>query len=186
MSDPGPQNLNSKYAWRELAKRGLPKRSAPERVADFLEIYGFYDEATAREQASRCIQCPNPSCVSGCPLCNPIPQLMLLTAEGRFLEAAAVLGSVANMAEVCARVCPSDHLCEGKCLLEGISSPVAIQSIEQFLTEYAFAHNAIDASTAPPNGLKVAVVGSGPGGLACAEELARRGFNVTVLDTELV
>jgi glutamate synthase (NADPH/NADH) small chain len=178
--------LNSKYAWRDLACQGLPKRSAHERAADFLEIYGLYDEATAREQASRCIQCPNPSCVNGCPLCNPIPQWLLLTAEGRFLEAAAVLGSVTNMAEICARVCPSDHLCEGACLLEGISSPVAIQSIEQFLTEYAFAHNAIDASTAPPNGLKVAVVGSGPGGLACAEELARRGFNVTVLDTELV
>jgi glutamate synthase (NADPH/NADH) small chain len=178
--------LNSKYAWRELACQGLPKRSAHERAADFLEIYGLYDEATAREQASRCIQCPNPSCVNGCPLCNPIPQWLLLTAEGRFLEAAAVLGSVTNMAEICARVCPSDHLCEGACLLEGISSPVAIQSIEQFLTEYAFAHNAIDAATASPNGFKVAVVGSGPGGLACAEELARKGFNVTIFDTELV
>jgi len=178
--------LNSKYAWREFACQGLPKRSAHERAADFLEIYGLYDEATAREQASRCIQCPNPSCVNGCPLCNPIPQWLLLTAEGRFLEAAAVLGSVTNMAEICARVCPSDHLCEGACLLEGISSPVAIQGIEQFLTEYAFAHNAIDASTAPPNGLKVAAVGSGPGGLACAEELARRGFSVTVFDSELV
>jgi glutamate synthase (NADPH/NADH) small chain len=178
--------LNSKYAWRELACQGLPKRSAHERAADFLEIYGLYDEATAREQASRCIQCPNPTCVNGCPLCNPIPQWLLLTAEGRFLEAAAVLGSVTNMAEICARVCPSDHLCEGACLLEGISSPVAIQSIEQFLTEYAFAHNAIDASTAPPNGLKVAVVGSGPGGLACAEELARRGFAITIFDSELV
>ena len=79
MSGTVPQHTNSKYAWRELAHKGLPKRSAPERVADFLEIYGLYDEATAREQASRCIQCPNPSCVTGCPLCNPIPQWMLLT-----------------------------------------------------------------------------------------------------------
>jgi len=118
MSDTAPQSLNPKYAWRELAHKDLPKRSASERVADFLEIYGLYDEATAREQASRCIQCPNPSCVSGCPLCNPIPQWMLLTAEGRFLEAAAVLGSVTNMAEICARVCPTDHLCEGSCVIE--------------------------------------------------------------------
>jgi glutamate synthase (NADPH/NADH) small chain len=178
--------LNSKHAWREIAGHCLPKRSAHERAADFLEIYGLYDEATAREQASRCIQCPNPSCVNGCPLCNPIPQWLLLTAEGRFLEAAAVLGSVTNMAEICARVCPSDHLCEGACLLEGISTPVEIQALEQFLIDFAFAHNAVDASTAPPNGLKVAVVGSGPGGLACAEELARKGFSVTVLDAELV
>ena len=186
MSDPVSQQPNSKYAWRELAHKGLPKRSASERVADFLEIYGLYDEATAREQASRCIQCPNPSCVTGCPLCNPIPQWMLLTAEGRFLEASAVLGSATNMAEVCARVCPTDRLCEGSCILNGVSEPVSIGAIEQFLAEYAFAHGHADASTAPPNGRRVAVVGSGPGGLACADELARRGYAVTVFDSALV
>ena len=186
MSDVGSPNLNPKYAWRELAHKGLPKRSASERVADFLEIYGLYDEATAREQASRCIQCPNPSCVTGCPLCNPIPQWMLLTAEGRFLEAAAILGSATNMAEICARMCPTDRLCEGSCVLNGVSEPVSIGAIEQFLAEYAFAHGHADASTAPPNGLRVAVVGSSPGGLACADELARRGYAVTIFDSALV
>jgi glutamate synthase (NADPH) small chain len=186
MSDTVVQHTNSKYAWRELAHKGLPKRSAPERVADFLEIYGLYDEATAREQASRCIQCPNPSCVAGCPLCNPIPQWMLLTAEGRFLEAAAVLGTATNMAEICARVCPTDRLCEGSCLLGSVSEPVSIGAIEQFLAEYAFSHGQTDASTPPPNGLRVAVVGSGPGGLACADELARRGYAVTVFDSALM
>src|SRR3974390_1048465 len=186
MSNTDLKNLNSKYAWSELAQQGLPKRSASERAADFLEIYGLYDEATAREQASRCIQCPNPTCVAGCPLCNPIPQWMQWTAEGRFLEAAALLGSVTNMAEICARVCPSEHLCEGACILEAISEPVSIQALEQFLTEYAFAHGKVDASTAPPNGRKVAVVGSGPGGLACAEELAKKGYAVTIFDSALV
>ena len=186
MSDTVSQPPNPKYAWRELAHKGLPKRSAAQRAADFLEIYGLYDEATAREQASRCIQCPNPSCVTGCPLCNPIPQWMLLTAEGRFLEAAAVLGSATNLAEICARVCPTDRMCEGSCTLNGVSEPVSIGAIEQFLAEYAFAHGAADASTAPPNGLRVAVVGSGPGGLACADELARRGYAVTVFDSALV
>jgi glutamate synthase (NADPH) small chain len=186
MSDTVSQNPNPKYAWRELAHKGLPKRSASERAADFLEIYGLYDEATAREQASRCIQCPNPSCVTGCPLCNPIPQWMLLTAEGRFLEAAAVLGSATNMAEICARMCPTDRLCEGSCILNGVSEPVSIGAIEQFLAEYAFAHGHADVSTATPNGLRVAVVGSGPGGLACADELARRGYAVTVFDSALV
>jgi glutamate synthase (NADPH/NADH) small chain len=186
MSGTVSQQSNPKYAWRELAQKGLPKRSASERVADFLEIYGLYDEATAREQASRCIQCPNPSCVTGCPLCNPIPQWMLLTAEGRFLEASAVLGSSTNMAEICARMCPTDRLCEGSCILNGVSEPVSIGAIEQFLAEYAFAHGHADASTAPPNGLRVAVVGSGPGGLACADELARRGYAVTVFDSALV
>jgi glutamate synthase (NADPH) small chain len=186
MSDTVLQNSNSKYAWRELAHKGLPKRSASERVADFLEIYGLYDEATAREQASRCIQCPNPSCVTGCPLCNPIPEWMRLTAEGRFLDAAAVLGTATNMAEICARLCPTDRLCEGSCILNGVSEPVSIGAIEQFLAEYAFAHGQTDASTPPPNGLRVAVVGSGPGGLACADELARRGYAVTVFDSALV
>ena len=186
MSDTVSQQLNSKYAWRELAHRGLPKRSASERVADFLEIYGLYDEATAREQASRCIQCPNPTCVTGCPLCNPIPQWMLLTAEGRFLEAAAVLGTATNMAEICARVCPTDQLCEGSCILNGVSEPVSIRAIEQFLSEYAFAHGQVDGRTAPPTGKRVAVVGSGPGGLACADELARRGHAVTVFDSSLL
>lgn len=186
MSGDSSQVMNSKYAWRELAQQDLPKRSAAERVADFLEIHGLYDEAAAREQASRCIQCPNPSCVSGCPLCNPIPQWMQLTAEGRFLEAAAVLGSVTNMAEICTRLCPSERLCEGSCILDFISEPVAIHAIERFLIDYAFEHGVVDSSTAPPNGLRVAVVGSGPCGLACAEDLARKGYAVTVWDASLV
>jgi glutamate synthase (NADPH/NADH) small chain len=186
MSDTCAPNFNSKFAWREFAPSGLPKRSASERVSDFLEIYGLYDEATAREQASRCIQCPNPSCVGGCPLCNPIPQWMLLTAEGRFLEAAAVLGSATNMAEICARVCPTERMCEGECILNGVSEPVAIGAIEQFLSEYALAHGHLETSTAAPNGWRVAVVGSGPGGLACADELAKQGYAVTVFDAGLV
>ena len=111
---------------------------------------------------------------------------MLLTAEGRFLEAAAVLGSATNMAEICARVCPTDRLCEGSCILNGVSEPVSIGALEQFLGEYAFAHGHVSASTAPPNGKRVAVVGSGPGGLACADELAKHGYAVTVLDSGLV
>src|SRR5512135_3254797 len=132
MSDAVSQPPNPKYAWRELAHKGLPKRSAPQRAADFLEIYGLYDEATARDQASRCIQCPNPTCVTGCPLCSPVPQWMQLTAEGRFLEAAAVLGSVTNLAEICTRICPSDRLCEHTCILDGVSEPVSIRALEQF------------------------------------------------------
>ena len=186
MSDTDTQNLNFKYAWSALGRAGMPKRSAADRAADFLEIYGPYDEATAREQASRCIQCPNPTCVTGCPLCNPIPEWMQLTAEGRFLEAAAVLGNASNLAEICARLCPSDHLCEGACLLESVSKPVSIQHLEQFLVEYAIANGQADTSTAPPNGMKVAVVGSGPGGLACADELARKGHAVTIFDSALV
>ncbi len=185
MSETPSGILNSKYAWEAVPRQDLPPRSPVERAADFLEIYGLYDEVTAREQASRCIQCPNPGCVSGCPLCNPIPQWMQLTAEGRFLEAATALESVTSFAEICTRVCPSERLCEDACILGGISEPVAIRALEQFLIDYALAHGQVDTSTAAPNGRKVAVVGAGPGGLACADELARRGYAVTVFDQAL-
>lgn len=178
--------MNPKFAWREVARAGLPKRSAAQRAADFLEIYGLYDEATARQQASRCIQCPNPSCVNGCPLCNPIPEWMQLTAEGRFLEAAALLGSATNLAEICARLCPSDHLCEGACLLDSVSEPVSVRALEHFLVEYAFAHGQAETTTPAPNGKKVAVVGSGPEALACAEQLARQGYSITVYDSHQI
>lgn len=185
MSPDAPQP-NPKFAWRDYVREGLPKRSARERLADFLEIHGLMDEASVREQASRCIQCPNPSCVSGCPLCNPIPQWMQLTAEGRFLEASAVLGSVSNLAEICARLCPSERLCEHTCILDGVSQPVSIASIERFLADYALSHGQVDRSTLAPNGLKVAVLGSGPGCLVCADELAKLGYAVTVFDSALV
>lgn len=186
MSTSRPPDLNSKFAWRELFRRDLPRRSAEERLADFLEIHGLFDEQAAREQASRCLQCPNPSCVNGCPLCNPIPQWIALTAEGRFLEAAAVLGSVTNMAEICSRLCHQEKLCEEACVLNGVSDPVAIRSIEQFLADYAMRDGDLDVGTRPPVGQKVAVVGSGPGALACADELARCGYAVTVFDRGLV
>ena len=111
---------------------------------------------------------------------------MLLTAEGRFLEAAAVLGSVTNMAEICTRICPSDRLCEHACILDSVSEPVSIQSIERFLADYGVSHGLENAATAPPNGFKIAVVGSGPGGLACADDLATKGCAVTVFDSDLV
>jgi len=182
MTSPTPA-ATSKYAWREIPQLGLPKRPARERIADFLEVYGLYDERTAQEQAARCIQCPNPGCVNGCPLCNPIPDWIRLTAEGRFDEAASVLGSNASLAEICARLCPGERLCEESCILNGRSEPVAIRHIEQFLMERALAAGLVDVATPPPLGKSVAVVGSDPGALACADELAGLGYSVTVHDS---
>jgi glutamate synthase (NADPH/NADH) small chain len=175
-----------KYAWRDVLRVDSSKRPAAERLADFLEIYGHFDEATAREQASRCIQCPDPQCVTGCPLGNRIPEWLALTAEGQFSEAAAVLHSTSCLPEIAAKLCPSDRLCEARCILDGKAEPVSIRSLEQFLNEYAFAHGEADVASIPPNGFAVAVVGAGPGGLACAEALSRRGFAVTVFDWRLV
>lgn len=175
---------NSKYAWREVARTSPPKRGAAERVADYREIYGNFDEATARAQASRCIQCPNALCMQGCPLANRIPEWLALTAQGLFLEAAAVSRTTSNMPEICSRVCPQERLCEGACILNCKTEPVAIGAVERFINEYAFRHSVVELPRAAATGRRAAVVGSGPGGLACADELAQRGHAVTVFELQ--
>ena len=175
----------AKHNWRYIAREAPPKREASERICDFDEIYGLYDEETVRAQASRCINCPNPPCVQqGCPLQNRIPEWLALAAEGRFLEAAALSRSTSNMPEICSRVCPQDRLCEGACVLNARSEPVSIGAVERFINEYAFAHQSVNGSVADPNGLEVAVVGSGPGGIACADELSKLGYAVTIFEAQ--
>lgn len=182
--EPAIRNWPAKHNWRYIPRETSPKRDAAERICDFDEIYGLFDEATARAQASRCLNCPDPPCAHTCPLGNRIPEWLGLTADGRFLEAAELSRSTSNLPEICSRVCPRERLCEGACILNVRSEPVAIGAVEKFINEYAFAHDAVDASVAPPNGLKVAVVGSGPGGMACADELAQLGYSVTVLEAQ--
>jgi glutamate synthase (NADPH/NADH) small chain len=175
----------AKHNWRYIARESPPKREATERICDFDEIYSLFDQATVRAQASRCINCPDPPCVkSGCPLANRIPEWLALTADGRFLEAATLSRSTSNMPEICSRICPQDRLCESACILNARSDPVSIGAVEKFINEYAFAHQTLDARVAPPNGLKVAVVGSGPGGMACADELAKLGYAVTIFEAQ--
>ena len=135
-----------KHNWREIPRKTPPKRDAVERICDFDEIYGLFDEATAREQASRCINCPDPQCIQACPLGNRIPEWLALVADGRFLDAAEVSRSTSNMPEICSRVCPQERLCEGGCILNAVSDPVSIGALEKFVNEYSFAHETSDAS----------------------------------------
>jgi len=176
----------SKYAWSLIKRVSPPKRSANERVGDFREIYSEFDEAEVRAQAARCIQCPEALCMTGCPLANRIPEWMALTAQGQFLEAAALSRTTSNLPEICSRVCPQEKLCEGACILNARTDPVAIGAIERFINEYAFCHGGVEVVQAPANGRKVAVIGSGPGGLACADELAKLGYGVTIFESQLV
>ena len=175
-----------KHAWHDLPRLDPQKRPAQERRGDFHEVYQIFDEATAREQARRCTQCGTPPCISGCPLGNPIGEFLELLADGKILDAAALFETTSNMPEICGRVCPHDRLCESTCLLGRCSDPIPVGALEVFATEYAFAHGAIRANPAPPNGRRVAVVGSGPAGLACADELAKRGYAVIVLEAQPV
>jgi glutamate synthase (NADPH) small chain len=186
LNQPLRPEARSKFAWFLLDRRDPPKRSAKERISDFLEITSGLDEVSAREQASRCIQCPEPSCRRGCPLANRIPEWIALTAEGHFLEAAEICNSTSNMPELCSRICPQERLCEGSCILNGKSEPVSIGALERFVNEYAFAHNAMNAVPVMPNGFRAAVIGSGPGGIACADELAKLGYTVTVFEAQLL
>jgi glutamate synthase (NADPH) small chain len=173
-------NLDARYAWSQVDKVEPPKRSATDRVSDFLDIYTLLDAETARQQAMRCIQCPEPTCVEGCPVNNRIPEWMGLVAEGRFLEASQILQASSCMEEIFSRVCA--HPCEPRCILEGRGDPVAINAIERFLHDYGFSHGGVDVTLAPLNGGKVAVMNAGPCGLTCAYDLARNGYAVTVFD----
>ncbi|HEX5791400.1 MAG TPA: NAD(P)-dependent oxidoreductase [Luteolibacter sp.] len=183
-----PPPAKAKFAWRETDRAEVPKRGAGERIGDFHEIYSLLDEATVREQASRCVQCAQPACVEGCPLSNRIPEWLGLAAEGRFLEAARISRETSSMPEICPRVCPQEKLCEGACVVhsrEGME-PICIGAIEKFISEYALARGEGTVEVAPPNGRKVAVVGSGPGGLACADRLSQLGYAVTLFESQMM
>src|SRR5262249_10298638 len=121
----------AKHAWAEFSRELPRKRPAAERTADFSEIDAIYDEETVRIQASRCIQCPQPLCQKGCPLANRIPEWLALAADGHFLEAAELSRSTSNMPEICSRVFPQERLCEGACILNAHSEPVAIGAVER-------------------------------------------------------
>lgn len=179
-----PNTRYSKYRWTEISRVNPSKRLGSERVRNFAEIVEPFDEWTVRDQASRCVQCALPQCMEGCPLQNRIPEWLALAAEGSFIEAAAVSNQTSNMPEICSRVCPQERLCEGACVLNKRSHPVTIGAVEKFINEYAFQHQPPRIVKAAPNGLTVAIVGSGPAGMACADELAKLGYAVTVFEAQ--
>ena len=160
------------------------KRETDERKGDFNEIYKEYVKEKAKEQSSRCSQCGVPFCQVHCPLHNNIPDWLKLTAEGRLEEAYKISQSTNNMPEVCGRICPQDRLCEGNCVIEQSGhGTVTIGSIEKFITE-----NAWEKGWVKPIKVKkekkqsVGIIGAGPAGLACAEELRKLGYAVTIYD----
>jgi glutamate synthase (NADPH/NADH) small chain len=159
------------------------KRPVEVRRSDFDEIYKDFAVAEAATQSSRCSQCGVPFCSIHCPLNNNIPDWLKLTAEGRLDEAYEVSAATNNFPEICGRICPQDRLCEGNCVIEKGFESVTIGAVERFVTDYAFTQGWVKP-VAPREELSqsVGIVGAGPGGLAAAEELRRRGYQVHVYD----
>jgi len=176
------QIRNPKYAWRDVARAEEPKREVRDRITDFRATYRPYDAATASEQAGRCIQCPNPSCVEVCPIDTPIPELMRLTADRQFKEAAELLFSSSIIPELFVHVCAGERLCEAVCVLADKSEPVPVSFIGRFLLDFGWNHGVFETPVEAPTGRRVAVVGSGLCGLVAADVLSRRGHAVTVFD----
>ena len=168
----------------KIGQQDPPKRDTSLRKEDFNEIYSEFINEKAKEQSSRCSQCGVPFCQIHCPLSNNIPDWLKLTAEGRLEEAYQLSQSTNNMPEVCGRICPQDKLCEGNCVIEQSGhGTVTIGSIEKFITENAWANGWIKPIKVK-NEIKqsVGIIGAGPAGLACAEELRKLGYQATIYD----
>jgi glutamate synthase (NADPH) small chain len=168
----------------KLPRIDPPTRSAEERKRDFCEVYLGYDPDSAIREAQRCVECKDPPCEEVCPLHNRIKDWLVLAADGKLLQAAAFSRLTSNMPEICGRICPQDRLCESDCIIGVKNRPVAIGAVERFINEYAFER--LGRIPGPRRawrmGIRVAVVGAGPAGLACAEELIKRGYGVTVFE----
>jgi len=165
------------------AKAMPEKRKADKRVADFDEIYGDFQMADAETQASRCSQCGVPFCQVNCPLHNNIPDWLMLTAEGRMQEAYELSSQTNNFPEICGRICPQDRLCEGSCVIEKGFESVTIGAVEKHITETAFAEGWVKpVAPQTERAESVGIIGAGPAGLAAAEMLRHRGYQVHVYD----
>jgi len=166
-------------------EKAMPeKRRAGVRRSDFDEIFDEFAPDAAAEQAGRCSQCGVPFCQVHCPLHNNIPDWLKLTAEGRLEEAYEMAASTNNFPEICGRICPQDRLCEGSCVIEQSGhGTVTIGAIEKFITDNAWANGWVKPrKPARERRESIGIVGAGPGGLAAAEQLRRRGYRVTVYD----
>jgi glutamate synthase (NADPH/NADH) small chain len=167
-----------------IGQQTPPKRSIEKRNKDFNEIYGEFINNKAKEQSSRCSQCGVPFCQVHCPLHNNIPDWLKLTAEGRLQDAYELSQSTNNMPEVCGRICPQDRLCEGNCVIEQSGhGTVTIGSVEKYITDTAWEKGWVKPiKVKKQKNQSVGIIGAGPAGLACAEELRKSGYQITIYD----
>lgn len=165
-------------------RNAMPEQPANVRNKNFEEVALGYTKEMAVDEAQRCLNCPKPRCVSGCPVNVEIPAFIQAVAHEDFAEAIKILKRKNSLPAVCGRVCPQENQCESKCVLGIKGESVAIGRLERFVADYAREHG-IDVTKADdvvPNGKKVAIVGSGPSGLTCAGDLAKLGYDVTLFE----
>ena len=163
-------------------KNPMPSQAPEVRAHNFSEVATGYDEATALDEALRCLNCKNMPCVSGCPVNIHIPEFIEKIREGDFEGAYQVISRTSSLPAVCGRVCPQETQCEAKCVRGIKGEPVGIGRLERFVADWHNAHSDETPVCEPDNGHKVAVVGSGPSGLTCAGDLAKKGYKVTVFE----
>ena len=160
----------------------MPKQEPKVRAKNFNEVALGYTEELALDEASRCLQCPKPQCVAGCPVEVPIPEFIKCIREEKYAEGIAMIKSKNALPAVCGRVCPQEEQCQVECVVGKVGQPVSVGRLERFLADWERDHGFQIPDRAPPTGKKVAVVGAGPAGLTAAADLAKLGHDVTIYE----
>ena len=177
------EEITNDFQFLEVGRFDPQKKSIEERKISFVEIYGEYNQTEVSNQAHRCLDCGNPYCEWKCPVHNYIPDWLKLVNEGNILEAAELCHQTNSLPEMCGRVCPQDRLCEGACTLNDGFGAVTIGSTEKYITDKAFEMGwKPDMSYRTWTDKKVAIIGAGPAGIACADVLTRSGVKSHVFD----
>lgn len=175
--------MSNNFQFLDVNRVDPSKKAINTRKVEFVEIYEPYTQEQVEDQSDRCLDCGNPYCEWKCPVHNYIPNWLELARQGRIIEAAELCHQTNSLPEVCGRVCPQDRLCEGACTLNDQFGAVTIGNVEKYITDKAFEMGwRPDLSNVIPTDKKVAIIGAGPAGLACADILARNGVKAVVFD----